>query len=290
MFERIARGWRIRKASGEVVGRHPKLAILPALSVLAVIALIAAIVVPVAAGSQAGNADEFFGSVEPGQPLLYAGLFAFYFACTFIAVLFNAARVFCALESFAGRTPSLRGGLGAALSRLPQILAWTFVATTVGLLLNALQSFLRDKLGFLGSILGGIAEFAWTVMTYFVVPLLVVEGVGPVTAVKRSSSILKKAWGESVTGEAGLSIVTFLLIFPAILLAGLAATVGRSLGLDWIIVLGVLGIVVPYILVLVLMVSAMGTIFQTGVYIYATTGNAPGAFDPHLLQGAFRKK
>ena len=30
-----------------------------------------------------------------------------------------------------------------------------FVAATVGLILNALQSFLKDKLGFLGALLGG---------------------------------------------------------------------------------------------------------------------------------------
>ena len=32
------------------------------------------------------------------------------------------------------------------------------MAATVGLLLNALQSFLKDKLGFLGALLGGIGE------------------------------------------------------------------------------------------------------------------------------------
>jgi hypothetical protein len=289
MFDRIARGWRIMKASGGVLARHPKLVIFPLLSLIAVTGVIAAIVFPVVTSPEFISSDGEI-TIRAGEPLLYAGLFAFYFVCTFIVVLFNAALVFCALESFAGRTPSLRSGLASAFGRLPQIFAWTFVATTVGLILNALQSFLRDKLGFLGSVLGGLAEFAWTVITYFVVPLLVVEGVGPVTAVKRSSAILKKTWGESVIGEAGLSIVVFLLALPAILVAGLAATVGRSLGLDWVIVGVVLAIVIPYVVVLSLAASAMGTIFQTGVYIYATTGNPPGAMDQRLLQETFRRK
>ena len=36
--------------------------------------------------------------------------------------------------------------------------------------------------------------------------------------------------------------------------------------------------------------SALGTIFRTGAYIYATTGKAPSSMDPALLQAAFRKK
>src|SRR5262245_60799407 len=137
MFDRIARGWRIMKASGGILARHPKLVILPLLSFLSVIALTAAILIPLAAAS--GDVHTFFSSIRSDDPLVYASLFAFYFVCTFFVVLFNAALVFCALESFAGRTPSIAGGLAAAFGRLPQILAWTFVATTVGILLNALQ-------------------------------------------------------------------------------------------------------------------------------------------------------
>jgi hypothetical protein len=290
MFDRIARGWRIMKASGGVLARHPKLVVFPLLSLLALAGLIAAIVIPVATTGAFADTEELAASIRPGEPLLYAGLFAIYFVLFFIAVFFNAALVSCALESFAGRKPSLRAGIAAALGRLPQILAWTLLAATVGLLLNALQSLLRDKLGFLGSILGGLAEFAWAVMTYFVVPILVVEGTGPITAVKRSSSVIKKTWGESLVGEGGLAALSFLLMIPAILIAGLAATVGRSMGLDWIIVAGVLGVVVPYILLLVLVFGAMGVIFQSGVYVFATTGKPPGSMDAAVLQGAFRRK
>jgi hypothetical protein len=142
MFERIVRGWRIMKASGGVLARHPKLVVFPLLSLVALAGLVAAIVIPVAASPQLAATEEIFDSVRADEPLLYIALFALYFVLTLIVVFFNAALVFCALESFAGRKPSLRGGLSAAVGRLPQILAWTFVSTTVGLLLNALQGIL----------------------------------------------------------------------------------------------------------------------------------------------------
>ena len=288
MFERIARGWDIAKASWAVLRLHPKLLVLPIFSGIAFVLLIGSIVMSVYAGASGQRMQQFGDFLERvnfDDPIAYLLLFAFYFVCSFIVIFFNAALVFCALEAFAGRTPSLRGGLATAAGRLPQILAWAFVSATVGLLLNALQSTLRDKLGFLGSLLGGLLEFAWAVVTFFVVPVLVVDGVGPIEAVKRSSAILKRTWGESIGGEGGLGIISFLLLLPAILLIVLAAAAGAGPALVVLVPIAVL-----YVIALSVVFAALGTIFRTGTYIYATTGKAPSNMDPALLQGAFRKK
>jgi hypothetical protein len=252
MFERIGRGWRMLGASWTVLKAHPKLLLFPILSGLAFFALIAAIAASIFYNP--GSLERLSDTARPDEPLLYAAGFAFYFVSTFIIVFFNAALVFCALEGLAGRIPSLIGGIGMAVRRLPQILAWTLVATTVGLLLSALQSFLRDKLGIFGAILGGIGEVAWSLTTYFVVPVLVVDGAGPVTAVKRSASINR--------------------------------SIGVSEPMVWTLAAGVCA----YLLALTMVFSALGTIFRVGAYVYATTGKAPSAMDPALLQAAFRKK
>ena len=291
MFERIGRGWGIAKASWSVLKLHPKLLVLPILSGIAFLLLVGSIAMSVYAGATGQRAYQFFDVIDNvrfDQPVVYILAFAFYFVCAFIAIFFNAALVFCALEAFAGRVPSLRSGLGTALGRLPQILGWALVSATVGLLLNLLQSTLRDKLGFLGSLLGGLLEFAWAVVTAFVVPVLVVDGVGPIEAVKRSSGILKRTWGESVGGEGGLGIISFLLLLPAFLVIGLAvAGTGETVGA---VLLVLLPFVVLYVIALSVVFTALGTIFRTGTYIYATTGKAPSNMDLALLQGAFRKK
>jgi len=290
MFERIGRGWSIAKASWAVLKRHPKLLLFPIFSGIAFLALIAAIGASVFAGAKSDYARHVADNLRGDEPVVYALLFAFYFACTFIIIFFNAAMIFCALQCFAGREPSLRAGLATAVGRLPQILAWTFVATTVGLILNALQNFLKDKLGFIGALLGGLGEVAWGVVTYFVVPVVVVDGVGPIEAVKRSSSILRRTWGEAVGGEGGLGAISFLLLLPMLLIAAaLVVAVGRGVGADAAAV-ALATIVVPYVLALTVVFTALGTIFRTGTYIYATTGKAPSNMDPALLQAAFRKK
>ena len=293
MFERIRRGWGIAKASWAVLKLHPKLLVLPVLSGIAFLLLIGSIAVSVFAGAHSQRLLQFFkflDQVNFDEPVIYALLFAFYFVASLIVIFFNAALVFCALEAFAGRRPSLRAGLGAATRRLPQILGWALVAATVGLILNIVQSVLKDRLGFLGSLLGGLLEVAWAVVTYFVVPVLVVDGVGPIEAVKRSSAILKRTWGESVGGGGGLGIISFLLLLPAFLVIGLIAAAGRGTGADGATFFAIAAVVGLYIVALSVVFAALGTIFRTGAYIYATTGQAPSAMDPALLQGAFRKK
>ena len=289
MFERIGRGWEIAKASWAVVKLHPKLLLLPVFSGIAFVALMAAIGLSVFAGSKSDYVRHLMETQQP-DPIVYMALFAFYFACTFIIVFFNAALIFCALQSFAGKEPSLRAGLATAAGRLPQILAWTFVAATIGLILNALQSFLKDKLGFIGALLGGLAETAWAVVTYFVVPVVVVDGVGPIEAVKRSSAILRRTWGEAIGGEGGLGLISFLFILPVVLLVGLLGTAGVGVWASPPAAIALIAIIAVYLLALVIVFTALGTIFRTGTYIYATTGQAPSNMDPALLQAAFRKK
>lgn len=289
MFERIGRGFRMAGASWTVLKAHPKLALFPVFSGLAFVALLAGIW---AVAFGVNGVDELAVRFDTHQPTVYAALFAVYFLLTFIVLFFNAALVFCALECFAGRTPSLSAGLGAAMGRLPQILGWTLLASTVGILLSALQSFLRDKLGFIGSLIGGIGEMAWAALTYFVVPVVIMEGVGPIKAVSRSSAILKQTWGESVGGEGGMGLVSFLLMLPVVLV--IMATVALNRDSTGSFTGGVVGtvmvLVVAYVLILSIIFSALSTIFRTGVYVYATTGEAPAPMDADMLRGSFRRK
>jgi Family of unknown function (DUF6159) len=291
MFDRFKRGWGIVKASWAVLKQHPSLLILPVLSGIGVLLLLASIAATVFPIVQSGSAEQFFGNPQ-NEYLVYGLVFAFYWVTSFIVIFFNAALVFCALEAFAGRKPTVSGGIAAAAGRLPQILVWSLIAATVGLALNALQKALREKAGFLGSLLGGLLSMAWVIVTYFVVPVLVVDRVGPIEAIKRSGAILKRTWGESLAGEGGLGIISFLLMLPAFGLFALAALTGGGLataaGSGGLFVLGsVIGL---YVIAVAVLITALGTIFRAGAYIYATTGSAPGGMDQTLLEHTFRKK
>jgi hypothetical protein len=209
--------------------------------------------------------------------------FAYYFCNYFVIVFCNAALISCALIRFNGGEPTVGDGISAAVSRLPQILAWAFVSATVGVILKLIEN-ANEKVGaFISAILGT----AWAVMTYFVVPVLVVEKVGPVDAVKRSMSILKKTWGEALVGHVGIGFFMFLLSLPGIaifIIGAMLAVAQPVLGVPFVL----LGLV--YFLLLGAISSAMHGIYLGALYQYATHGSVPGGFDSNVLERAFSRK
>ncbi|TGD89054.1 hypothetical protein BayCH28_06665 [Mycolicibacterium sp. CH28] len=285
MFESPKRGWQMTKASWGVLREHPKLAVFPVFSGIALIGVTAVLIIPTGLGALAGLGMEL--SDKTMQTLGYTALFVWYFLCTFVIVFCNAALVGCTMQSFAGQSPTIGSGFASAGKRLPQILGWSLVAATIGVILRLLDTFLTDKLGFIGELVGSIAAGLWGVATYFAVPVVVAEGVGPVRAVKRSSSILRRTWGESLGGAAGLGVITFLFLLPLLVLFPLAAVSGPA-GQPLQVILVVVAAL--YVLAIVVVFTALGTIFRTAVYTYATTGSAPGHIEPALLQTTFRAK
>jgi len=297
MAGRLSRGWSMAKASFTVLKQYPKLAILPAMSgaiFLLIAGAILASLLPQLGGAHNATSSiwNWLGDGKSPSVWFYVAGFATLFVMTTIAIFFNVALIHCALRAHTGERPSIRGGLAAAVSLLPQILGWAFIATTIGIVLNMITDALKEYLGFLGGLLGGLLEFSWAVITYFVVPVLVTEKVGPITAVKRSASILRSKWGESLAGEARIGLLGMLFfLLSALIFAGGAALV-FSKGATAVAGLGVILMVLGVLATIVSMVvvQTLSTIFQSGVYIYATTGQVPSSLDRDLLESAFQPK
>jgi Family of unknown function (DUF6159) len=276
------RGWRIAKASATVLKRHPSLLLFPAIAGAALVAVTASIGLSVHIGAGRGVGQHLSDGARAAAAIAIG--FAWYYACIFTVVFCNAALISCAMQYMANEPTSVRAGLAAAGRRLPQILGWALIVTIVGTLLNVLNVFLKDKLGLIGTLIGGVADTAWAVLTYFVVPALVVEKVSPFKAVSRSSTILRQTWGESLSGAAGLGLIQALLLLPAI---GLGVGAMKTHGGD-AVALGAIAAV--YALTLTVVFATLGAIFRAGVYIYATSRSVPTGFDPGVVQTAFRTK
>jgi hypothetical protein len=293
----LSRGWSMARESFAVLKRYPRLAILPVISGAAwivVLALVVLTLLPLSGllyGVSAPIWDKV-GSDRALQIAFYAAAAVVLYALTVVTVFFNVALMSCALACHAGEVPSIRRGLAAARSCLPQILGWALVAATVGLALTAIEGFLKDKLGIVGDLIAGLFGAAWSVVTYFVLPVLAVEKVGPITAVRRSSAIVRSKWGESLAGETRFGLVGFLFILQAALVFFIGLAIQLSYGATAIGALGALlmALGVVYGLAIVIVLQALSTIFLAGVYIYATTDRIPATLDPALVAGAFRSK
>lgn len=239
---------------------------------------------PVNAGDEAAAEDSAQPApVEPtADPLMYIYAFAFYFCCFFVIVFFNTALTACAMKVYSGGSPTVAYGLSIAVKRLPAILAWALVSASVGLALKAIEN-VHEKLGkWIAALIGT----AWTVLTYFVVPVLVLEEANPFTAVKKSATTLKKTWGEGVLGNFSLGLFAIVLAIPVYLVVGALLYMGFTTGSTTLMGLAILVAVLSLIL-LAAANSAADTIFKALLYNFATGGTIPEEVDEDQLSSAF---
>ena len=273
-------GWALTRESLRVLRADKQLLLFPLLSGIASVLVLASFIGGLWAS---GLAEE----KEPMNDLTaWAALFAYYFANYFVIVFFNAALVACAMKRFRGGSPSLGHGLRKARRRLGKIIAWALFAATVGVILR----FIAERVGFVGKIVIALLGAAWTIATYFVVPVLVVEKLGPLDAARRSASIVKKAWGESLVSNAGVGAVTFLLTILIIvpLAAGSLMLAANTQSIA--VLLAGAGAVLVVIVLGALIGSALNSIAHCALYLYATEGKVPQAFANAGLQHAFATK
>jgi hypothetical protein len=284
-FDRLSTGWTAAKACLEVLRRDKTLIVFPLLSGISCLLVLASFAIPLAVIRPAyltALMDD--GANAQQAPLwFWAVLFAFYFLNYFVIFFFNAALVHCALSHFRGEPVSAGDGMQAATRRLPELLAWALVSASVGLILKMIENANEKVGGFVAAIVGG----AWSVVTYFVVPVLVVEGVGPFKAIQRSTSVLCKTWGESIGGHAGVgwALLPFWLL-------GIVLAVLGAFALSTSVVLGVLilAVAVLYMLVLGLVDATLKGILLGALYLYATAGEVPAEFDRRVIKASFTPK
>jgi hypothetical protein len=284
MFDKISNGFSLVGSTWRVLLKDKHLLLFPMISGFLFMLVVASFVVPLAVlvdWNQVGNQMAKNNNRPPVW--VYPVTFAFYFCTYFVIIFCNSALISCALIRFNGGTPRLADGFRMAFARLPQIFAWALVSATVGVLLKVVEN-IHEKVG---EIVASLLGTAWSIMTYFVVPVLVVEKTGPVEAVGRSLSILRKAWGEALVGNLGLNFVMFLLALPIVLLiivgAYMFAQGSAALGLALIIVAGI------GFLIHTAIGAALHTIHLAALYQFATTDRVPDGFDRNVMASAFAR-
>jgi Family of unknown function (DUF6159) len=275
MFDRISYTWHAMGSSWEVLKRNKKLMLFPLFSGIACLLILVSFAVPLFLANAwmppAQNAP-------PAQQLAYYGLlFLFYFCNYFVITFFNSAVVGAAVQELSGREPTFGSAIRSATLRLPQILGWSLVSATVGLILRVIE----DKSDWVGQFIAALLGAAWTMTTFLAVPVLVVEGKGPIEAFKTSASLLRDTWGEQIISNFGFGTIFFLLSVPAFIVIIVGVAIAGPVGAVVAIVAAVL-----YMIVLSLIQSTLQGIFQAVLYLYAARGEVPEDFDRRTLKGA----
>ncbi len=279
-MNRISNSWKMLLASLRVLSADKELLVFPVLSSIGLLLVTLAFALPLFLGNLF---DALF--TQGGGPLGFLVLFLFYIVQYTVIFFANTALVGAAMIRLRGGDPTVGDGLAIAGRNLGPILGYALIAATVGMLMQALS---RKSSG-LGRFLISLVGMAWSIATYLVVPVLAVEGVGPIEAIKRSALYLKRTWGEQIAGNIGLGLFFFLAFLALIaVFAPLFFLVFSAEVVNLWLAGGLIALFFLLVSVLGLVRSTLEGIYSAAVYQYAVEGQASGFFDEELVRSAFR--
>lgn len=266
-------------ASWEVLKKDREMLIFPLISGICCLLILLSFSLPI---FLSGSWQTFGEETSGDQSVMYyILLFVFYFCNYFVIIFFNSAIVSCATIRMKGGDPTVQDGLRSAVARLPLIAGWALIAATVGIILRIVE----DKSKGVGKFVIALIGIAWTLASFFVVPIMVVERINPLEALKKSASLFKKTWGEQIISGFSFGLVFFVLGIPAFLLIFLGISSGSGAMVVTFIFLSAI-----YLIILALVQSTLQTVFQAALYLYSRDGQAPQGFSEDLLNNSIAHK
>ncbi|MBA0045073.1 DUF6159 family protein [Mycobacteroides sp. LB1] len=269
-FDTLSTSWQIFKTSAKVLASRKELVVFPILSgltsalVLFGMVALGVVLLPAAAGDSL-------------PPLFYPVLAIGYFVVVYVVTFWQAALISQANIALEGGDPSVAGGISAATQRGGRLLPWVLITGVVSWIISAIE----ERVPFIGRFL----DVAWRVVSFQVLPTIVLENLGAIDAVKKTKETLKNAWGKNVVGVAGLGLFTGLLTLPGVglIYLGVITNVASAMGV-------LAGIGVLWILAASIIGAALTGIFQTALYRFTVDGQVPGPFAGVDLRQALKTR
>jgi len=272
-FDRLSNGWTLAMNSFKVLKENKQLIIFPVLSGISLVLIMGSFVLVFLSA----NGWSFENAEDSGTIGNYLYLFLFYLVNYFIVVFFNMALIHCTRLYFRGEEVSINAGLRFSLSRIGTIFSWSVFAAIVGTILRIIQ----EESGIIGKIITGIIGIVWNIATFFVIPVIAYEDLGPIAAFKRSSQLMKQKWGESLGATFSFGLLQFLamivLVIPLFFIGNMIHPIGG-------IALALMGV-----FIIATIFSAAQTIFVSAVY-HNINDEPVKHFNQQMIDGLFQKK
>jgi hypothetical protein len=272
----LSNGWQLTKNSFKVLKENKQLIVFPILSGISIVLLTASFVV-VFLASYGWDFEAVDAQDDNAMVIGIVGTFLFYLINYFVVIFFNIALIHCTRMYFRGEEVSIKKGLQFSVTRLGAIFTWSLFAAIVGTVLKTIQ----ENTGIIGKIITGIIGIVWSITTFFVMPIIAYENVGPIEAFKRSANLMKKQWGESLVANFSFALVQMIAtVVICVPLVFLGAMIHPFAG----VALAMLGA-----FVIMAVISATQTIFISAVY-HNVNGDPIKHFNDGFANNLFNEK
>lgn len=171
-------------------------------------------------------------SIAVGMSSTFGSFLIFYFFCGMTVNMVDA--------HLAGNRPSVGEAFRDARQNVLAICTLALVSTIVDLIVRAFRG---DGDSLVGNIVASIIDSIWTVVTFLVLPAIIIEDVSMGTALKRVRELHKGNLLLISVGEVGVRAITGIIGFFVFILIGFVvyfslATIGGTIGVVMAIGLG----------------------------------------------------
>lgn len=305
MLGRFQRSWHLFQASLAVLRQQPKLLAFPVVIAGCTAGMLLFFLAPLilqptgfglldSAHWQAVVQSIVRGTGDPNAPggeqfaltrLGLAYLAALYLASMILATFFNVAFYHEIMAALGGGTVSIRRGLAFAGSRWVSILAWSLFAGLVGMLIKLIE----QKLEFVGRLLARIIGLGWSVASVFVIPALIrsPRTANPVEMLQRSATTLRRTWGETLIGYAGLAFGNVLVAVLSVFWVGGAIAIGAMTERPALI-LAMAGVWLVALSLYAYLTGVASQVYRGALYLYAAEGVVPNPYSREQLDLAWK--
>jgi len=220
------------------------------------------------------------GDGQPTSALEWVFIFLCYVVCAFTLAISQGSISYTVYTRAHGGDATLREALKAGFARSGDFFIWAVVTSTVGVILRMIME--RSRL--LGAIVAFFLGVAWSVLTYFTVPAMMLDKKSTFPAIAHSGSVFRRTWGETIVSNVTLGLTFFVINLAAICsifgLAMLAFVIKVPVG--FVIVLGLMAFII-FLFCSVLLQASLEAILKTLLYIYANERTIPQNFNGELL-------
>jgi hypothetical protein len=266
----MRRGWHLGLQSLKIVLRDKTLILFPLIPFTTAIIIIVSFCLVV-------GPDKLFWALFVVNTLEHARYLALgYVVVAIISVFFWMGLVACTRISIDERDSKFMDGILAAMKKFHWVVLWALVSWTIGPILNLL-----DHLRYTSGLVRRIAKTNWSQLSYFLLPILVVDNINLFSALRRSSTVTAKTWGEGAVSQLGFMWFFWLMNLPTILLFAY----GHYLEGPWpkpltfVVLAMIYGTLVTY--------QTLSAVLSVVLYKYATDGTVVKGFDGEWMKNAF---
>jgi Family of unknown function (DUF6159) len=266
IMKRLHDSWEFLANCIKFLNNNPSLIVLPLTSLI--FTLITLISIFYVSLTNLNNLIQFSQNFKVASII---SLITAYFLFSFVIVYLNAALVQCVTSRLRGDSMSIFKALSVTLKKTGALFQWTLISATICLILNSLEKLHST----IADILSLIFGFSWAVTTYFVMPIMINENIGPIQAFKHSIQLIGKGWRKLLS-------VNFVLFLFIIAIVALFYAISYLLGYQHQEVHIHFGIVAIFFIAYLLISKSFNTIFNCALYLCISGQKVHGFSDDFI--------